>query len=346
MKHPLLNNTKYLILYGIFWLLIAGGSAAIQWNYYDMPIEESVISPLTQYLLFAAIALNIWYVVKYNPIEANPWWKLAFFHLAASSILIFLWVVISNLIMSLISSNMSDIMTMSLPSRILSGYIMYVFYVFFFMAIVYYENFKEKVKKEGELKALIREAELHALKSQINPHFLFNSLNSISSLTMSDPAKAQEMVINLSSIMRYSLKHGQNETVSFGTELQNIKLYLAIEKVRFGKKLQPVFNVDEKCYQGVLPNMILQPIFENAIKYGVYEATEPVEILTEASCSGEALEISVSNSYDPGIRSRKGEGIGLRNIRERLQIIYGNPGLLRIKDTKKQFTIQLTIPQK
>jgi two-component system LytT family sensor kinase len=214
------------------------------------------------------------------------------------------------------------------------------------MAIVYYENFKEKVKKEGELKALIREAELHALKSQINPHFLFNSLNSISSLTMSDPAKAQEMVINLSSIMRYSLKHGQNETVSFGTELQNIKLYLAIEKVRFGKKLQPVFNVDEKCYQGVLPNMILQPIFENAIKYGVYEATEPVEILTEASCSGEVLEISVSNSYDPGIRSRKGEGIGLRNIRERLQIIYGNPGLLRIKDTKKQFTIQLTIPQK
>jgi two-component system LytT family sensor kinase len=92
--------------------------------------------------------------------------------------------------------------------------------------------------------------------------------------------------------------------------------------------------------------MILQPIFENAIKYGVYEATEPVEILTEASCSGEVLEISVSNSYDPGIRSRKGEGIGLRNIRERLQIIYGNPGLLRIKDTKKQFTIQLTIPQK
>jgi two-component system, LytTR family, sensor kinase len=346
MKHPLLSNTKNLILYGIFWLLIAGASATIQWNFYDKPIEESLLASMTQYILFAAIALNIWYVVKYNPIEANPWWKLAFFHLLASSILIFLWVVITNLIISLINPKMGDLMTMSLPSRILSGYIMYVFYVFFFMAIVYYENFKEKVKREGELKALIREAELHALKSQINPHFLFNSLNSISSLTMSDPAKAQEMVINLSSIMRYSLKHGQNETVSFGTELQNIKLYLAIEKVRFGKKLQPVFKVDENCYRGVLPNMILQPIFENAIKYGVYEATEPVEILTEATCSKEALEISVSNSYDPGIRSKKGEGIGLRNIRERLQIIYGNPGLLKIKDTKKRFTIQLTIPQK
>jgi two-component system, LytTR family, sensor kinase len=346
MKHPLLNNTKYLILYAIFWILIAGTSATLQWNFYDRPIDESLISSFTQYVLFAAIALNIWYVVKYNPIEANPWWKLAFFHLAASTILILLWVVLSNLIITMIAPKMSDLMTMSIVTRTISGYILYIFYVFFFMVIVYYENFKEKVKKEGELKALIREAELHALKSQINPHFLFNSLNSISSLTMSDPAKAQEMVINLSSIMRYSLKHGQNETVSFGTELQNIKLYLAIEKVRFGKKLQPVFKVDEKCYQGVLPNMILQPIFENAIKYGVYEATEPVEILTEASCSGEALEISVSNSYDGSVRSRKGEGIGLRNIRERLQIIYGNSGLLKVKDTKKQFTIQLTIPQK
>ena len=241
---------------------------------------------------------------------------------------------------------MSDYMTMSFPSRFLTGYLFYVFYVFFFIAIVYYQNFKDKVKKESELKSLVREAELHALKSQINPHFLFNSLNSISSLTMSDPSKAQEMVINLSTLMRYSLKHGQNEKVTFGTELENNKLYLSIEKVRFGNKLQPSFRVDEQCYKAVLPNMILQPIYENAIKYGVYEATEPVEISTEASCNGEFLEISVSNTYDPGIRSKKGEGIGLRNIRERLQIIYGNPGLIKIRDTRKSFTVTLTIPQK
>lgn len=92
--------------------------------------------------------------------------------------------------------------------------------------------------------------------------------------------------------------------------------------------------------------MILQPIYENAIKYGVYEATEPVEIVTEASCNGEFLEITVRNAYDPGVKSKKGEGIGLRNIRERLQIIYGNPGLLSIKDNRKVFTITLTIPQK
>jgi LytS/YehU family sensor histidine kinase len=163
---------------------------------------------------------------------------------------------------------------------------------------------------------------------------------------MSDPAKAQEMVINLSTLMRYSLRHGQDEKVSFGTELENNKLYLSIEKVRFGDKLRPVFKVDEICFKSVIPNMILQPIYENAIKYGVYEATEPVEIVTEASCNGEFLEITVRNAYDPGVKSKKGEGIGLRNIRERLQIIYGNPGLLNIKDNRKVFTITLSIPQK
>jgi two-component system, LytTR family, sensor kinase len=346
MKHPLLSNTRFLAIYGIFWLVVAGASSIVQWNYYHIPLQQALSVSYVQYMLLALIAMNIWYVVKYNPIEVNPWWKLIFFHLIAATILIMLWVYISSLLINLITPSMKNYMTMSTPSRFLSGYLIYVFYVFFFMSIIYYQNFKEKVKKEGELKALIREAELHALKSQINPHFLFNSLNSISSLTMSDPASAQEMVINLSTLMRYSLKHGQEEKVSFGTELQNIKLYLAIEKVRFGKKLQPVYKVDENCYKSTLPNMILQPIFENAIKYGVYEATEPVEIITEASCNGEVLEISVSNTYDPGIRSKKGEGIGLRNIRERLKIIYGNPGLLRIKDNKKLFTIIINIPQK
>jgi two-component system, LytTR family, sensor kinase len=345
MKHPLLSNFKLMLLYGSFWILLASVNALIQWNYYDMPLDQSMTNGFVQYILFAILALNIWYIVKYNTPESNPWWKLIIFHLVSATIILLIWTYLTNLIIKLIQPSLSDYLMTSLPARFLSGYLFYVFYVILFMAIIYYQNFKEKVKRESELKSLIREAELHALKSQINPHFLFNSLNSISSLTMSDPAKAQEMVINLSSLMRYSLKHEQNEKVLFGTELQNNKLYLSIEKVRFGNKFRTVFNVDEKCYKGELPNMILQPIYENAIKYGVYEAIEPVEIITEAWCTGESLVISVSNSYDPGVISKKGEGIGLRNIRERMNIIYGNPGLLKIKDNKKIFTVTLTIPQ-
>ena len=91
--------------------------------------------------------------------------------------------------------------------------------------------------------------------------------------------------------------------------------------------------------------MILQPIYENAIKYGVYEATEPVEIITTGSCNGRYLEISVENTYDPDVINKKGEGIGLRNIRERLQIIYGGSAIIKVTDNKNSFRITLMIPQ-
>jgi len=162
----------------------------------------------------------------------------------------------------------------------------------------------------------------------------------------SNMAKAQEMVINLSSLMRYSLKHDQREKVPFCEELTNNKLYLQIEKVRFGEKLNPVFDIAEESYVALIPNMILQPLYENAIKYGVYEATEKIDIVTRATCHNDILEISITNNYDNYSITRKGEGIGLRNIRDRLRIIYGNPMLMKIEDNKTEFKVTLAIPQK
>lgn len=223
---------------------------------------------------------------------------------------------------------------------------MYAIYLVFFYAVNYYQSLKEKIKKEIEYKALIREAELQALKSQINPHFLFNSLNSISSLTVSNPEKAQEMVINLSMFMRYSLMHNEKEMVSFSRELDNIKLYLSIEKVRFGRKLNAEFEIDAHCMEAEIPNMILQPLFENAIKYGVYETTDQVTIKTSCQCEGNFLKITITNDYDASTIKRRGEGIGLRNIRRRMEVIYNNPDLMKITDHKTSFEVQLIIPQK
>jgi two-component system, LytTR family, sensor kinase len=150
----------------------------------------------------------------------------------------------------------------------------------------------------------------------------------------------------LSALMRYSLKHDQIDKVPFSEELNNNKLYLQIEKVRFGNKLNPVFEIDENCLNALIPNMILQPLYENAIKYGVYEATEPVDIVTRSVCNNDVLEITITNNYDPDSMSKRGEGIGLRNIRDRLDIIYGNPMLMKVEDNKKEFKVSLAIPQK
>jgi len=346
MKHPLTNNVRLLLSYVLFWAIISIIDTSLNVFWYDVPLTYSLLNTGTNYVLFPLLGSSIWYSIRYNSLEEVSAVRLLLFHLIAASILCAIWIYISYAISHPFTANGDHSFEKMLPSKIFTGYLMYVINLVFFYAVNYYQSLRDKIQKEAEYKTLLREAELQALKSQINPHFLFNSLNSISSLTVSNPEKAQEMVINLSSFMRYSLMHEEKEMVTFARELENIKLYLGIEKVRFGKKLNAEFLIDEHCEKAEIPNMILQPVFENAIKYGVYETTDSVTIKTVCQCDGNILKITIANDYDAATLKRKGEGIGLKNIRKRMQIIYNQPDLLRITDNKTSFEVQLIIPQK
>ena len=345
-RHPFLTNPRLAIYYGLFWILASVIMVLIFTLANGMDLKFALVEVFSFVVIYALIGGSIWYVIKFTTLENNSTYRIVFAHLIAATLIVFIWMYLGVVMIKMFNPDASGFMKRGMVNRVFGGYIMYLIFVVFFYAVNYYQSFKEKLKNEGKLLSLVKEAELHALKSQINPHFLFNSLNSISSLTMSDPARAQEMVIDLSQLMRYSLKHDQREKVLFKQELENNKLYLHIEKVRFGSKLNPVFEIDENCLKAEIPNMILQPLYENAIKYGVYEATEPVEIKTVAKCNKDLLQITISNPYDANVKSKKGEGIGLRNIRDRLQVIFGNPYLIKMEDNKKEFTVTLTIPQK
>jgi len=344
-RHPFISNPKLLFGYGVFWTLAATALVIVATVFNEMPLGIAMVEVVTFIMLYAIIGAAIWYVIKFSTLEDNSIVRILSAHLIAATIIVLLWIYIGAVLIKIFHPHAAEWFDKAMVTRAVSGYMAYIGFVIFFYAVNYYFAFKEKSKNETHLKALVKEAELHALKSQINPHFLFNSLNSISSLTMTDPAKAQEMVINLSQLMRYSLKHDQDEKVSFEQELENNKLYLSIEKVRFGNKLNPVFAVEKECLKAKIPNMILQPLYENAIKYGVYEATEPIDIITHCRKIENALEVTISNTYDRNVISKKGEGIGLRNIRDRLQVIYGNPHLLQVVDKNNEFTVTLTIPQ-
>lgn len=344
-RHPFITNPRLAIFYGLFWLVVSMVLVFVASTVNGVSIGIAMAEVFTFLILYAIIGSAIWYVIKFSAFEDSSVLRILLAHLFAASIIVLIWMYFGLVAVKLLHPEAKSWMDRMLVSRAIAGYGMYIGFVVFFYAVNYYYGFREKSKNEARLKGLVKEAELHALKSQINPHFLFNSLNSISSLTMSDPAKAQEMVINLSQLMRYSLKHDQKEKVSFKEEMEINKLYLDLEKVRFGRKLNPVFAIEEECLSAEIPNMILQPIYENAIKYGVYEATEPVDIITHVKMHNGLLEISISNSYDPDVQSKRGEGIGLRNIRDRLAVIYGDPNLLRIMDRNKEFVVLLTIPQ-
>ncbi len=227
------------------------------------------------------------------------------------------------------------------PYRIGTGVFIYLLVILTYFLFVSLTNLSEKNAREAKLESLVKETELKMLRSQINPHFLFNSLNSISSLTITDPEKARDMVIKLSEFMRYALSKKDEQPVSLRSELENLRLYLDIEKVRFGDRLSTEENIDEKCLEIKMPVMLLQPLYENAVKHGVYESTESVRIITQAKIIDGYIEITISNNYDPAPSSRRGTGTGLLNVARRLELFYGNKA--SIKTTKENGIYTVTL---
>ncbi|MBN1117110.1 MAG: histidine kinase [Bacteroidales bacterium] len=348
MLNPILKNRKYSIGYIVSWNTVMIFQVFMMVYYYSNSFTIALSESLVFNLLFAIIGIGIWYPVYYTDLEKNRIINFLTNHLASSSLAVGLWLWLGYLILtSFFSDDVEYIKQLSntIPSRVGFGFLYYVLLILIYYLFIYYENFKEKLVRESELKTLVKESELSSLKSQINPHFLFNSLNSISSLTMISPERAQDMVINLSEFLRYSLSNKKEFLTSFEEELKNIERYLKIEKIRFGKRLQVEQNIEENTKTMLLPGLILQPIVENAIKYGVYESIDQSDINIESRQNNELLEVVVCNDYDSDFLEKKGAGIGLKNVMSRLKIQYGRDDLVKISKTENTFKITLRFPQ-
>lgn len=347
MLNPISKHRNYLISFIAVWIVIFAIQTFIINFFYDLESWVSLVDSAIFNLLFAIIGYNLWFVIRFNLREASSAFDLIFNHLIVAAVVITVWITLAYFSLTYWFNDHESypqFLNDSLPWRAVTGVFYYLLFILFYYVILYYEDLQEKLKIESELQTLVKEAELSALKSQINPHFLFNSLNSISSLTMTAPDKAQEMVIKLSDFLRYSLSHDKEEKASLLQEFENLKRYLDIEKVRFGARLNFVSKVPEVCMDYQIPNMILQPIIENAIKHGVHNSTE--EVLVELSCHTEngILVIEITNDYDPEAVKKVGQGIGLANIRKRLQLIYQQPNLLETVADKMVFRARLKLP--
>lgn len=346
MKHPLLKNPALLIWYLVFWIILSVVQFLLERNVFDADIGITLVDVIVSNGLYAFLGLGIWYVVIGGVNENRTQLYIVLYHLFAMLFMVSFWMWLSNQIDIILFDTITvkEELRKLMPGKAGIGALIYILISVFYYTFFYYDRLKEKSKEESRLKDLVTETQLNELKSQINPHFLFNSLNSVSYLTMAEPEKAQEMVIKLSSFLRYSLKHKQNQLVTLTEEIDHIRLYLEIEKVRFGDKLIAHFQI-ENCVGCMIPNMILQPLYENAIKYGVYETTSQVEIKTTARIDKNNMIFTVSNNYDPDTFVKKGEGIGLFNIKRRLGLVYGDATLLTIKNENQIFTATLVIPQ-
>ncbi len=347
MKHPVLANKVRLIVWWLVWLFLALGQSLLFYYAYGSYTYIGIVDSILSLIIYSGIAISLWYPFSYfNTGKIRPATLISNL-VMIGAISITLWVFITKYIVLLVlpeQNNYPAYWEITFPYRIGTGVFIYGLIVLTYFLFVSLTNLSEKIAKEARLESLVKETELKMLRSQINPHFLFNSLNSISSLTITDPEKARDMVIKLSEFMRYALSRKDEQPVSLQNELDNLRLYLDIEKVRFGDKLTIEENIEPGCLDFKIPVMLLQPLYENAVKHGVYESTESVRIITQAKLIDGYFEISISNNYYPAPSLKKGTGTGLLNVTRRLELFYGNKGSIKTTKENGIYTVTLYLP--
>ncbi|MES2418627.1 MAG: histidine kinase [Bacteroidota bacterium] len=235
----------------------------------------------------------------------------------------------------------------SLPIR---GVIAFLCLTWCALANILWYRLEEQSEAQGRLLAtqnLAKEAELNKLRHQLQPHFLFNSLNSVYALTIVNPTEAGTMITRLAAFLRGTLKRDDEIWVSVAEEMEYIQLYLDIEKVRFSHRLNIDVQIDESTLGLCLPGTLLQPIVENAIKFGLYNTSAAITITIRVYLENKALVISVANPYDPELSTTKGTGFGLSAIRRRLYLLFADSNLLQTESQHNNLYITtLKIPQK
>jgi sensor histidine kinase YesM len=350
MYSPIFDNKKNSLIYGLVWLVIAIIQANFLFLVSDVEAVAAILDAAVFSLTFYVLSRAIWSVVRVAKFDRINYFNSIVTHLAAALLIITIWYNLSYQLLNFISLAINLeayflFLDASKYLRIFLGLFFYLLTILNFYIVIMAEERKETDLREVRLLNNVKQAELEMLKSQLNPHFIFNSLNSISALTIIEPKNAQRMIVLLSEFLRYSLR-STNELVPFKEELQATQKYLAIEKVRFEDKLAVDQSIETGLDEFLLPSLILQPIVENAIKYGVHESLTESVLKLEACRENQLLRITISNDFDPNSSLRKGEGVGLKNVRERLKTIYELEDLLQIDKSGGVFKVILKIPRK
>lgn len=339
-----LTAKRFILSFGLGWLVLSVAQIFLLYSL-QFPVYTAVIDSLISNTLLLLGGLVILNISKYYLPTSYQYIGV----ITACLVLAAIWLFITNSFLKILLSNLPvylSFLSNSLPIRY--GFAFLVLTIVSIASILRY-NWLERQKLEQrktDAEKLSRDAELYKLRQQLQPHFLFNSLNSINALIGQNPQQARKMVQQLSDFLRGTLKKEESQLVTLEEEISYLNLYLEIEKVRFGNRLQTQIDMSTDCKNKYLPTLLLQPIVENAIKFGLYDTTGQTLIKIECSGNEKELQITVSNPFDPDTASpRQGTGFGLASIRRRLYLLYARNDLLTIETDNTIFKTIVKIPQ-
>ncbi len=338
------HNIRFIWLFIMaWWLWVVVHAATLVSLGFDL--TPAIIDSLVSNLLLAGTVFLIANSIRFYIPEGHR----NFYLLILIILMTFIWFTLLRTILLLLPLNVSDyglFFSKSTPIRLASGFLLLGVASLVFLVWRLMKENQEEEGRQSALEKMAREAELHSLRQQLQPHFLFNSLNSINALVVSDSRQARTMITQLSDYLRGTIRKDEQQWNTLENELRHLELYLNIEKVRFGERLNTRIKVDEEVLQFQIPALLLQPVMENAIKFGLYGVTDNVEIILRAAMLDQELEIIVTNPFEPGSHpGGKGTGFGLQSVTKRLQLLYGKTGLLSTHEQGKIFITRILIPR-
>jgi two-component system LytT family sensor kinase len=344
LSRSLLSVGRFLWVFIAWWLVWAALQVMILY-WFDLDLRLSVTDSLVSNLLTAGMCLLVSYIMQFYVPQKERYWYI----LALSFILTALMIFVARITLSAINTDNIVYVAMlkkTLPIRFGIGFLLIVCMSMISLSWYSFVDQKENEQRQADTEKLNKEAELFKLRQQLQPHFLFNSLNSISALVGTRPEEARRMIQQLSDFLRGTIKKEEQQFVTLAEELQHLQLYLDIEKVRFGHRLATNIESDGEANELKLPSLLLQPIVENAIKFGLYDTIETVVISICAKKENEQLLITVQNPFDPQTATmQKGSGFGLSSVKRRLHLLFARKDLLSTSVDENIFTTALKIPQ-
>jgi hypothetical protein len=338
--HPLFKSSSGWLTYIAIWLPIGGMLGFVVNVYGRFAFLPAMLLTWPVTVLLALACLTPWYTCRALPLNTTAPWKILSSHVTVAAVASSIVVAVIQLTVG-IGQNASSAFEERFHSvtPVLAGT---VFLCYLLSIALHYVLLAVESGKQAEI--LSREAELKALKAQVNPHFLFNSLNSISALTTVDAKRAREMCIRLSDFLRISLRLGERLSIPFGEELSLTSSYLDVEQIRFGSRLRVQHDFDSACADCEVPPLLVQPLVENAIKHGIASLSDGGEILMSARVANQRLRFTIENSFDPDAPSMRKSGFGLLNVRNRLTARYGSAARLEIEVENNVYKVVMTLP--
>lgn len=347
--HPILTQLRRLALYLLAWIPIAALLAYLLAMPHALSWNEAAVLAFPLCFIYAFVCLSAWYACRVTPLDKSSLSRLFLTHTTTAVLATALWLMLARILAIELSQSahfagLDQRLATERPLLVGTGILLYLLSIAFHYVLLALEASKEAEARVMKASLLARDAELKALKAQVNPHFLFNSLNSISALTSTDARRAREMCILLGDFLRRTLGLGEKAAIPLGEEMSLIHAFLAVEKIRFGARIQMQENIDKEAMDVQVPPLLLQPLVENAVVHGIANLVGGGWIRLDAQCRNGDLAIEVENTYDPEAPARRKSGVGLANVRQRLAARYGNRATFGIKTEADHFRVSITLP--